>query len=315
MPQSISHEGYSAKPMHSYWDDFFALKGLKDAAWLASVLRDPRARAWSRIRDEFQADLMQSLRRAMRARGIDYLPGSVELGDFDATSTTVGVNPAGARRDLPQNALERTFDRYWENFVARRDSNDWEAYTPYEWRVVGTFVRLGERRRAHAVADWLFQHVRPEPWNHWAEVVFRDRDALRFIGDMPHTWVGSDFIRSILDMFVYEDDDTLVLAAGIIPEWLDEAHRGSGIAVTVTVTVTIKGVHTPYGELGYEMRRSGRDVVMRFTGALRPPKKGFVVKSPLDEPIRAARANGRAVKVRKGEVRLAALPSELILSY
>ena len=32
LPPSISHEGYSAKPMHSYWDDFFALRGLKDAA-------------------------------------------------------------------------------------------------------------------------------------------------------------------------------------------------------------------------------------------------------------------------------------------
>ena len=32
VPESISHEGYSAKPMHSYWDDFFTMKGLKDAA-------------------------------------------------------------------------------------------------------------------------------------------------------------------------------------------------------------------------------------------------------------------------------------------
>ncbi|MGO4781813.1 hypothetical protein AB4084_40635, partial [Lysobacter sp. 2RAB21] len=31
MPASISHEGYSAKPMHSYWDNFWALRGYKDA--------------------------------------------------------------------------------------------------------------------------------------------------------------------------------------------------------------------------------------------------------------------------------------------
>ena len=35
MPASISHEGYSAKPMHSYWDDFWALRGYKDAAAVA----------------------------------------------------------------------------------------------------------------------------------------------------------------------------------------------------------------------------------------------------------------------------------------
>jgi phosphoglycolate phosphatase-like HAD superfamily hydrolase len=38
MPESISHEGYSAKPMHSYWDQLFGLKGLEDASWLARQL-------------------------------------------------------------------------------------------------------------------------------------------------------------------------------------------------------------------------------------------------------------------------------------
>jgi hypothetical protein len=40
LPESISHEGYSARPVHSYWDDFFALRGLKDAASLAIVVAD-----------------------------------------------------------------------------------------------------------------------------------------------------------------------------------------------------------------------------------------------------------------------------------
>ena len=41
LPESISHEGYSAKPMHSYWDDFFALRGFKDAVDLANALGHP----------------------------------------------------------------------------------------------------------------------------------------------------------------------------------------------------------------------------------------------------------------------------------
>src|SRR6202000_3241807 len=36
---SISHEGYSV-PTHSYWDDYWALKGLHDGAWLAAGLKD-----------------------------------------------------------------------------------------------------------------------------------------------------------------------------------------------------------------------------------------------------------------------------------
>lgn len=38
VPESISHEGYSEKPMHSYWDNFFIMKGLKDAVDIQKIL-------------------------------------------------------------------------------------------------------------------------------------------------------------------------------------------------------------------------------------------------------------------------------------
>ena len=40
LPESASHEGYLAHPVHSYWDDFWALRGLGDAADLAHALGD-----------------------------------------------------------------------------------------------------------------------------------------------------------------------------------------------------------------------------------------------------------------------------------
>jgi len=45
LPESISHEGYSAKPMHSYWDDFFGVKGLKDATAIAEILGERQSRS------------------------------------------------------------------------------------------------------------------------------------------------------------------------------------------------------------------------------------------------------------------------------
>ena len=319
MPQSISHEGYSAKPMHSYWDDFFALKGFKDAVWLAERLGEhDRAAAWARIRDEFYADLMSSFKWTMQKHGIDYLAGSVELGDFDATSTTVGLNPAGAQRDLPQPALRRTFQRYWEEFVQRRanweafktrqdTSSKWRAYTPYEWRVVGSLIRLGERKRAHEVAKWFMEHQRPDAWNHWAEVVYRNPAEASFIGDMPHTWVGSDFIRSVLDMFVYDEAESLIIGAGIAPEWVARAAD----------TTTIAGIRTPYGEIAYRVYKvkNAARVHFRFDRAPAPPRNGFIVRSVYDRPIRGARADGRAVAHTASEVRLKTLPRELVLSY
>jgi len=290
MPESISHEGYSAKAMHSYWDDFFVLKGLKDAVEIAGVLgHSEEAKRFAAIRDEFRGDLYASLERARAMHKIDYIPGSVELGDFDATSTTTAVAPGGELEHLPRAALDRTFEKYYQDFVRRRDGTlDWEGYTPYEWRVAGTFIRLGQARRARELVDFFFGDARPAGWNQWAEVVFRDPKTPRFIGDMPHTWVGSDFIRSMLDMFAWEReaDESLVLGAGIPLEWV----RSPG-------GVRVAGVRTIYGPLSYSMRAQGGAVAIRIEEGLDIPPGGIVVVSPID---------GKEVTVRK-------LPAEIPL--
>jgi hypothetical protein len=285
LPESISHEGYSAHPVHSYWDDFFALKGLKDAADLAAALGKTEAAArWGAIRDEFRADLYASLNRVISEARIDYLPGSAELADFDATSTTIAVSPGGELANLPRPALDHTFERYWREFVRRRSATDWDAYTPYELRVVGTFVRLGWKERAHELLDFFMKDRRPPGWNQWPEVVRRDPRAPGFQGDLPHTWVGSDFIRSFLDLFAYERDSdrALVLAAGVPAAWISP----SGIAV--------RRLRTPWGELSYTLKARGNGVRYEIARGTEIPLGGIVLTWPF-----AGEAKGAPSVVRR----------------
>src|SRR4029079_16240171 len=136
-------------------------------------------------------------RSAAQVHGIFYVPGAADLGDFDATSTTIALAPAGEEHTVPDDLLRATFERYWRNFTDRRDGKvSWDAYTPYELRVVGTFVRLGSRERAHELLDYFFRDQRPAAWNQWAEVVGREPRQPRFIGDMPNAWIASDYTRS-----------------------------------------------------------------------------------------------------------------------
>ena len=309
LPPSISHEGYSAKPMHSYWDDLFALRGYKDAAWLATLLGDTAlAPVYAARRDTFRVDVMASYRAAMRVHRIDYLPGAADLGDFDATSTTIGVAPGGELGALPDSALRRTFDKYWEQFVARRDGRmEWTAYTPYELRVVGTFVRLGERQRANEALRWFMGHRRPADWNQWGEVVWKDPATPRFVGDIPHTWVGSDFTRSVLDMLAYEReaDSALVVGAGVPASWVQEEPG-----------IRVQGLRTWWGPLDLTMRRVRTTVRVTVDGGLRVPPGGVVLRSPLGRAPRAAFVNGRATPVSAaGDVVLRRLPAAVELRY
>ncbi len=304
LPESISHEGYSARPVHSYWDDFWALRGLKDATELAAALgREDQLLRWAAIRDEFAQDLSASLERTISSRGIDTIPGSVELADFDPTATTIALDPGGETDRLPRRELLRTFERYEEDFRRRRDGKaPWDAYTPYEIRTVGTFVRLDRRERAHELLDFFLGGRRPAGWNQWAEVVGREPRAPRFVGDMPHAWVGADFIRSCLDLFAWEreKDGALVIAAGLPPGWL---RGGPGVAV--------RGLRTPHGPLSYTLR--GEERGLRFCiGRFAVPAGGLALRPPLDAPPRRVTVNGRAVPFSGDELVLRDSPADVL---
>jgi len=310
LPASISHEGYAAYPVHSYWDDFFALRGLKDAADLARVMGDEaRAAKLAALRDAFRKTLHASIRRAMAQHRIDYLPGSAELGDFDPTSTSIALAPGGELEHLPAPALARTYDRYWAEFESRRRGDtDWDEYSPYELRNVGAFVRLGEKQRALELLDYCLADRRPRGWNEWPEVLWRDPGAPRFIGDMPHTWAGSDFIRSVRMMLAYEreSDQALVLGAGLPAAWVATEHG-----------VSVKRLPTHHGVLDLSVRAESADAVrVRVSGDLDVPPGGLVVISPLARPLREVTVNGRLLAAHTADSAVVReFPADVRLEY
>ena len=266
MPASISHEGYSAKPMHSYWDNFWALAGWRDATLLARALGNTaRADELATQHAEFSRELGQSLASAMAAHRISHLPGAAELGDFDASSSTMIFSPAGAEGLVPPAVLAATWQRWWDEAQRRITSTDWNEYTPYELRSVSALVRLGHTDRAHAMLNYFHADQRPAGWHHWAEVVDRQPRHPRFIGDMPHAWISSDYIRSALDLLAYErdSDHALVLAAGVPAAWLASGPVG------------VTGLRTAFGALGYTLAQRGDTVALTLAPDLAEPPGGL----------------------------------------
>ncbi|HZM15974.1 MAG TPA: discoidin domain-containing protein [Candidatus Krumholzibacteria bacterium] len=304
LPPSISHEGYSAKPMHSYWDDFWAVRGWRDVVFLAKTLgRTAEAKRLTARRDQFESDVAASVRAALVHHGIDFVPGCADLGDFDATSTTILLSPVQGQRLVPEAALRRTFEEYESNFRARLNGEPWDAFTPYEVRNIGAFVRLGWRERAAALLPFFLDSQRPPAWRQWPEVVWRDERAPHFLGDLPHGWVASDFLRSVLDMLAYEReaDASLVVAAGVPVEWL----RAPGVMV--------RNLRTPYGELSYTLLEDGETITMRIEAGLVVPPGGVVVRPPLPWPLRAASLDGAPVRSKAdGEIVLRRLPATVV---
>lgn len=290
LPPSISHEGYSAKPAYSYWDDWWGIRGMADAVFLAGVARDTtRAHTFGVAADQFRTDVRASIARSMAMHKQAVLPGAAELGDFDPTSSTIALEPAQGLSLLPASVVRATFDSAWANFTNRRDGKtSWVNYTPYEWRQVGSFIRLNQPARAHALASWYMAARRPIEWNQWAEVVWHDTRAPKFIGDMPHGWVASDFMRATLDFIAYErvDDSTLVVGAGIPLVW---ARAKAG--------VTVQGLHTWWGTLELSVRYANGMARMNVAGV--HPPRGIEVRAPFGRRPRAVRVDGSPASLTK----------------
>jgi len=269
------------------------------AQWLGKV---EDAGRFAISRDQFREDLQDSLQAAAKLHRIDFLPGSAELGDFDATSTTIALAPGGEQGRLPKDLLDNTFERYWREFEQRRDGKrEWKDYTPYEWRNVAAFVRLGWRERAWEAVRFFFKDRAPQPWNQWAEVVSRTPRKPFFVGDLPHAWVASDFVRSALDMFAYtrEIDDSIVLAAGVPADWLE----GEGIA--------IRDMRTPDGKLSYSLHRADGKLELQVDAGLKLPAGGLVLPWPYATAPGKAMVNGKPVPWVDSELRILSLPAKV----
>ncbi len=303
MPPSISHEGYSDKPAYSNWDNFWALRGYKDAVLIARALgHDGEAKRWQAWTASFESELAASITATAAHHGIDFIPGAADRGDFDPTSTTIALNPVQA--ELPAALLAATFERYWRESVARSEGQRaWKDYTPYELRSVGALARLGRSARAHAMLDFFFRDRRPAAWNQWAEVVrpgYRERG---FFGDLPHAWVASDYIRSALDLFAYEQeaDASIVVGAGWKAEWLTQG-------------LEVRGLRTEFGVFDYKLERVSGG--WRFTQARGLPQArgGVKLRWPGDGALPLASLEGRELSWNGRTLALPAAAGTLTLN-
>ncbi len=310
VPESISHEGYSAKPMHSYWDDFFTLKGLKDAAEIQKILGEKETyERIAKLGNTFRENLYNSIRLAMKNKKIDYIPGCAELGDFDATSTTIALTPCNELNNLPKPQVYNTFDKYYEFFKNRRDGKtSWVNYTPYENRLIGSFILLDEPEKAHELIEFFINDQRPQGWNHWAEVIWKDHRKPGFIGDMPHTWVGSDFINAIRSMFVYENeyDQTLVLASALYQDWIDSPEG-----------MSVENLPTYYGEISYAIKKENDKFLFSIYGDVNLPANGIKIKNFNGSklPVKVTVNGNEVSNFNEKEITVNVFPAEILIYY
>jgi hypothetical protein len=286
LPESASHEGYMAHPVHSYWDDAWGLRGLKDAAAIAAELgHESDARAFAKLAESFRESVAASVRRVIAEKKLCYVPGSVEWADFDPTATSNAVSLLQDMAVLPAKQLDEMYDEFMRTFRKKHiEGVQWNNYTAYEIRIIGALVRLGKRAEALELLEFFLSDRRPRRWNQWPEISWRNPRSPGHIGDVPHTWIAAEYMLSFASLFAFEReiDDSLIIGAGVDEKWI--AARGG---------ISVRGLPTWHGTLDLTMNRKANGALLvELGGNLRLPHGGFVVRPPTDRPIGSLTVNG-----------------------
>ena len=275
LPESASHEGYLAHPVHSYWDDFWGVRGLEAAAELSGNTQ------WKSEAARFQADLLRSIEKVITDKKLNYIPGSVEWADFDPTATSNAIAMLDFADALPEGPLHAMLDTYLEGFRRKhRGEMEWNNYTAYEIRIIGAFVRLGKRDEANELLEFFLSDRRPLAWNQWPEITWRDPRSPGHLGDVPHTWIAAEYLLAVASMVASEREatDALVLASGMPWSWISE---GEGFAV--------KGLPTRYGTLDFKIKARGNEAIkIEVGGTLVLPPGGLTIEPPLPPGVQNA---------------------------
>ena len=307
LPESASHEGYLAHPVHSYWDDFWGVRGLEAAASLAEVAElTEDSKRWRSEATRFQSDLLRSIGKVIADKQLAYVPGSVEWADFDPTATANAIALLDFADALPQGPLHAMLATYLDGFRRKhRGDMPWNNYTAYEIRIIGAFVRLGKRDIANELLSFFLSDRRPCEWNQWPEITWRDPRSPGHIGDVPHTWIAAEYLLALASMVAAEREASasMVLASGMPWSWISE---GDGFSVS--------NLPTRYGPLDFMIRADGENMVRAsIGGSITLPPGGLSLEPPLPDgkhiiAVETQLGVGAAFDLQGAVVTVASLP-------
>jgi len=286
--------GFSAEHLgpsdYYYWDDFWAIGGLRAAAEMLNALG--KSRRAGELEDE-AASLARSMDRsfelAARRLGRVAMPASpYRRLDAGAIGSLAGGYPLELQ--APDDVRLRGTVEYLlgDCFVDGCFFQDMihSGLNPYlTLHVAQVLLRAGDARAlalVHEVAR------RASPTGQWPEAI-HPLTGGGCMGDGHHAWASAEWVLMMRALFVREDGGGLVLASGIPPEWLAQREP-----------LSFGPTPTPHGPLS--VRVDADEWRAGDSGEATRVRVSWEAKWRGDAPAIEVRLPGRApVKARDGD--------------
>ncbi len=270
LPPGRSAEDIGPADQQHYWDDFWGVIGLRDAAFAAAEVGQPALQQQlSNSSQQLLSATMAAAAPALKSDGI--IPNGP--ADLRSPATARGSSPAvWPGQLLTPDVARPIFQNYFDRFVkpyggAFREADD-NFWTLGGLELAHSALYLGLTDQVNAVLDWQLSHQTANGVYAWGDEVSQDGESL-VNGDMPHGWTAAEYASLVRDMLLYESGNRLELAAGVRRDWLANGQ-----------SVAVNDMPTYFGWVSYRLTGAGSTILLDVSTDT-PPPDGFDLRLPV----------------------------------
>ena len=284
--------GFSAEHLgpndYYFWDDFWGIAGLRAASRLLPPTGgkgDPSA--FREDEGRFRHAVDRCLSRVALRLGRPAMPASpYRRLDSGAVGSLAAGYPLQLFAPLDGRLLDTAEFLLSQCLVNGGFYQDiiHSGVNPYlTLHLAQVLLRAGDRRYQPLVRT--VAHL-ASPTGQWPEAV-HPRTGGGCMGDGQHAWASAEWVLMIRNLFVREEGGRLVLASGILPEWM--ATEGP---------ISLGPAPTPFGEVSVEILPRGDRAEVRWSGSWRGDPPPVEVRVPGFSAVDAPGGQGMAIVER-----------------
>lgn len=279
--------GFSAEHLgpndYYFWDDFWAVAGLRAAASLARRHGDAsRRELFTREALAMWADVEHAMAEAAHDLARSAIPAAPGRRlDSGAVGSLVACYPLGL---LPatDERLGGTVDHLCENCLVHgvffQDMIHSGLNVYLSLHLAQVLLRRNDARW-RSLVDRVARLA--SPTGQWPEAI-HPRTLGGCMGDGHHGWAAAEWIRMMRALFIREDGGRLVLGSGISPDWIASGGR-----------LSFGPTASPLGNGTIEIQsRADGTIRVSWTGEITRSDGRLEVALPGHAPLRVAASDG-----------------------
>lgn len=289
LPPGLSAEHFGANDSY-YWDDFWALAGLREAAVAAGEMNDVTSKnLFESGFDKLLERVNISLKEVEKRLGAPLMPispnrrmDSAAVGCLSALYPTRVFSPDDERIVTTIKYMEENLFN-GNGFFHDVNHSGFGTYLTAHFVECHTFARS---QRAIEILDWLVD-VSTATYT-WPESI-NPLTLGGCIGDGHHGWAAADFIVAIRNMLFFEDGKNLVILPSAPKRWFRQGK-----------TFRVKHAPSYFGKVSFEVFYEKDTIIINFDNGYTELPEFIEINLPFS--IKSASADGKDINVQAGKL-------------